>query len=1149
MPSDSFPPVEELAIARLVGPLSLSRGRTVERSGAVEELVWEAAGFRLGAVVRGSSAESYRVNVRLDLGIPGRTTILSGTCSCPVGRNCKHVAAVLLASAERHKQEVAAPVDDAAAAAGLGWRAELGALTGSAGRDAAESVPRQPLALQFELRERVARRAVGGSRQAARDEPATTEASVHRLAVRPVTRGARGGWIKANLTWQNVGFQGAAGGFDPRQARWFGEFSMLKGARHSAFAEYGSAWISLDEYESKTLWALLEQAAALGIALVGSTAQTEVLIGESAEISLDARAGAAGPGADSEPGADAAGDADDEDAAVASPVAVDLELVPTVSIDGERHPSRRARLVGDHGVYAFDFARGRILLAPLTGSLTPAARAVVRRIEPIVVPATEIADFFRVEYPLLARAVRIANDDPAVELPALPPATLVATATHEPGHLLRLGWEWETDGGRRLPLDAPDAEFHDPARERRPAELAAELIAADPASAALLRTSRSPGARDRRETGAEASAGLRPAVVLRGVEAAEFSTRVLPQLQALEHLRVDVVGEAPEYRELTEAPKLTVTTVESERTDWFDLGVVVTVEGKKVPFGPLFSALSHGRKKLLLIDGSYLSLDQPVFAPLRELLEEAGTLDEWEGGELPIHRTQTSLWAEFEDLADESAAAVSWRETVAGLNAPEGIEPIPQPEGFAIELRPYQLEGFRWLAFLHRHGLGGILADDMGLGKTAQTLALVTHAKSLPDASPAPFLVVAPTSVVSNWEREAARFAPGLRVATVTATQAASRRRLEQVTAGADLVVTSYAILRLDAEAFAELDWSGLVLDEAQFVKNGNSKANQAARDIRAPFRLAVTGTPVENNLMELWALLRIVAPGLFPSGRAFAERYRRPIEIDRNGERLAALRRRIRPLVLRRTKELVAPELPEKQEQVLQVALDPVHRRIYDTFLQRERQKLLGLIDDLDRNRFTVFRSLTLLRMLSLHAALIDSEQYADIPSAKLDALFDQLDEVIAEGHRALVFSQFTSFLELAAARLDAAGVPYAYLDGATRRRSEVIDRFRTGDAPVFLISLKAGGFGLNLTEADYVFLLDPWWNPASEAQAVDRAHRIGQSKTVMVYRMVAEGTIEEKVMALKAKKAALVSSLMDDDELFSESLTADDLRGLIGG
>ena len=407
--------------------------------------------------------------------------------------------------------------------------------------------------------------------------------------------------------------------------------------------------------------------------------------------------------------------------------------------------------------------------------------------------------------------------------------------------------------------------------------------------------------------------------------------------------------------------------------------------------------------------------------------------------------------------------------------------------------------------------------------------------------------MVAPTSVLSNWATEAARFVPGLKVVTIAATQGKTGRRLADAVAGADIVLTTYAILRIDAEVFADVEWGGLILDEAQFAKNHTSKVHQAARGIRAPFRLAVTGTPMENNLMELWSLFQIVAPGLFPSGRLFAEKYRRPIELDHNTERLAKLRRRIRPLMLRRSKELVAPELPAKQEQVLAIELDPRHRRIYDTHLQRERQKLLGLIEDLDRNRFIVFRSLTLLRMLALDAGLIDEEKYHAVPSAKLDALFEQLDDVVAEGHQALVFSQFTSFLKRAAARLDALGVPYAYLDGSTRSRGQVIDRFRGGEAKVFLISLKAGGFGLNLTEADYVFLLDPWWNPASEAQAVDRAHRIGQDKTVMVYRMVASGTIEEKVMALKAKKAELVNSVMDDEALFSEALTADDIRGLL--
>jgi SNF2 family DNA or RNA helicase len=249
---------------------------------------------------------------------------------------------------------------------------------------------------------------------------------------------------------------------------------------------------------------------------------------------------------------------------------------------------------------------------------------------------------------------------------------------------------------------------------------------------------------------------------------------------------------------------------------------------------------------------------------------------------------------------------------------------------------------------------------------------------------------------------------------------------------------------------------------------------------------------------------------------------------------------------MMRRTKEQVASDLPAKQEQVLRVDLDPAHRDLYDAFLQRERQKLLGLMDDLDRNRFIVFRSLTLLRLLSLDASLVD-EAYADIPSAKLDQLLDELEDVVAEGHRALIFSQFTTFLHKVAARLEQRGVAFEYLDGSTRRRAEVIDRFKTGTAPAFLISLKAGGFGLNLTEADYVFILDPWWNPATEAQAVDRTHRIGQTDNVMVYRMIANDTIEEKVLALQAQKSQLFDAVMDDDAVFSAALTADDIRGLL--
>jgi SNF2 family DNA or RNA helicase len=340
-----------------------------------------------------------------------------------------------------------------------------------------------------------------------------------------------------------------------------------------------------------------------------------------------------------------------------------------------------------------------------------------------------------------------------------------------------------------------------------------------------------------------------------------------------------------------------------------------------------------------------------------------------------------------------------------------------------------------------------------------------------------------------------------------------------------------------------------MVLDEAQFVKNRRSRTHQVARTVQAPFRLAITGTPMENSLDDLWSILALAAPGLFGAASIFRQRYTLPIETGEHPDRMDVLRRRIKPFLLRRTKELVAKELPPKQEQVWKVELDEEHRALYDSVLQRERKKVLGLIEeDLDRNRFIVFRSLTLLRMMALDPAIVDEDQYGEVMSSKLVALFDRLDEVLGDGHRVLLFSQFTSYLQRVAAELDKRSVPYAYLDGSTRNRADVVDGFREGDTPVFLISLKAGGFGLTLTEADYVFLLDPWWNPAAENQAVDRAHRIGQDKHVMVFRMVAGDTIEEKVLALQQKKADLFASLTDDGSAFREGFTVEDIRELLG-
>ena len=1108
--SADLPMVDVHGLVRAVGPTTLARATAYARGGHVLSFDWNAESGELSAEVQGSEPEPYECLVRIRQA-PGRDLYEGGWCTCPVGSDCKHMLAAVLAANEqtvRARLGVASPAA-ASRAKQPAWRSALAEILAPAGSPAG-SARRAVLALQFELRDLDAQK---------RKKYGLEYARQHRegvkLGIRPVSKDpGTGRWNRGSLSWSTFGRRDYGGSFEPTQFRVLQQIQPLQLADGGNYWRPNDPWIYVDDFNSPLWWTVLNDAAAAGIEFVGSKSTVQIHVAQVAEVSVDVRK------------------ADDGG----------LSVAPSLAFDGEEVPASSAGPIGDHGAYAA-LRNGKdelIVLAPAAHLLTDRERALLRQHDPILIPEPDRDVFFGELYPDLARSLAVGSSDGSVELPPIEPPVLVLTATFEPRDRLRLAWHWEyrtDDDVRQLPLYAAPGERH--ARDET-AEAAVVARVADALEDSAL---------GRRALGDATLADL---------DTADFAERTLPELRKVEGLEVVLRGDKPDYRRLDGAPELVLSAVESEKRDWFDLGLMITVEGRQVAFQDVFVALARGRTKIMLPDKSWFRIDTPEILRLKEIIDASHELREWkaEGGAPKPPRLslyQAGLWDEIAELAGETIEPPRWRQTVRGLLEPDALDPVPVPAGLAAELRPYQHEGFEWLAFLWRHGLGGVLADDMGLGKTLQTLALLLHARetggpggAASDGEPSPFLVVAPTSVVPNWAAEAERFAPSLRTVAVTDTQGAAGLPLSEAVAGADVVITSYALFRLDADAYSGLAWDGLIMDEAQFLKNRATKAHQFARDLETPFKLALTGTPLENNLMELWSLFAIVAPGLFPGSSVFAQDFARPIEKNGDAKRLAQLRRRVRPLMLRRTKEAVASELPEKIEQRLEVDLAPKHRRLYEQYLQREREKVLGLVEDLDRNRFIVFRSLTLLRLMALDPSLVDPALDGVSP-AKLDVLLEQLDDVIAEGHRALVFSQFTSFLRKAAERLDAAGIPYAYLDGSTKRRGDVVRSFKEGEAPVFLISLKAGGFGLNLTEADYCFLLDPWWNPAAEAQAVDRAHRIGQERAVMTYRLVARGTIEEKVMQLKEKKAALFTSVMDDDAMFSSALTAEDVRSLI--
>jgi len=582
--------------------------------------------------------------------------------------------------------------------------------------------------------------------------------------------------------------------------------------------------------------------------------------------------------------------------------------------------------------------------------------------------------------------------------------------------------------------------------------------------------------------------------------------------------------------------------------DWLDLEGTVTFDGVSIAFPRLLGALRRGERLIALDDGSFGVL------PARWLARSGvlASLGELDGDSVRFRPGQAwlldALLAELPEFhPDEAFAALAAR-----IRAFTGIAPRHEPASFRGELRPYQREGLAWLEFLRELSLGGCLADDMGLGKTVQVIA---HLEELRAAGrlDAPALVVAPRSVLENWLREIARFAPALVVVDASGPDRAAA--LPEL-GDAHVVLTTYAILRRDIPALRERRFDTVVFDEAQAIKNARSQTAKAARLLRADHRLALSGTPIENHLGELWSLFEFLQPGMLGLSSRFSALLG---EEDPPGAasagsatdegRLAPLARAVRPFILRRTKSQVATDLPERTEQTIDCPLAPGQQELYDELLAHYRAALLPGIHEHGTGRMAirVIEALLRLRQAACHPGLLDPERREE-PSGKLEVLLDRIEELRDEGHRCLVFSQFTSFLAIVRSRLDARGIAYEYLDGRTRDRQPRIDRFQLeGKGTAFLISLKAGGLGLNLTAADYVFLLDPWWNPATEAQAIDRAHRIGQTAHVFAYRLIAPGTVEEKIVELQASKRGLADAIIRADEGLVANLTAEDLELLL--
>jgi hypothetical protein len=612
-------------------------------------------------------------------------------------------------------------------------------------------------------------------------------------------------------------------------------------------------------------------------------------------------------------------------------------------------------------------------------------------------------------------------------------------------------------------------------------------------------------------------------------------------------------------------------TVEMRGDQWFEIELGIEIAGERISLIPLLPAImaaasSGPRRESILVrrpNGKMLVLPRErierILGVFTELSELAGppegarsartALPEGliaAGDRLRLHRLDSARLTALGDIELNWGRNEQLRRLAERLSRFNGITPVDPPRGLQATLRPYQLSGLAWLQFMRELGCGGVLADDMGLGKTMQTLAHLLLEKEAGRLD-RPALVVAPTSVIHNWIAERERFAPALRMLVLHGSQ---RKQHYSALGDYDLVLTTYPLLSRDRKHLAMFEFSVIVLDESQNVKNATTLAARALTELRAGHRLCLTGTPLENHLGELWSLFRFLMPGFLGEEAQFRRIYRNPIEKLGDDGRRQQLVQRIRPFILRRTKEMVASELPPKTEIIQRIEMSGAQRDLYETVRMsvdrslRERLAQHGLAG----SQIVLLDALLKLRQTCCDPRLVRLSGARGVTeSAKLGALMERLPELIEEGRRILVFSQFAEMIKLIAAALTTARISFVTLTGETVDRKTPISRFQAGEVPVFLISLKAGGVGLNLTAADTVVHYDPWWNPAVERQATDRAHRIGQDKPVFVYKLIAAGSVEERILELQERKAALASAILEGGDLASGSISREDIDVLL--